>query len=197
MQNSDDSSHHAKLQIFFPKSNEDHRLQLIDINGAIFAILFSALESKGQIRLNCEDWSLILLAPIKSQADVVISAINIICVNDIQSQEGTVSIEASNQLVKITPSIKSSDRVIVSGKEGEFQFDDDPGSFIYYFQLFNKIVSEVRKDDPASFIEAQKKFILCLCALAQKLEGQLQELTIHRVLELWKIPPMIEKNLGE
>ena len=72
MQNSNDfNQSDLKLQISFPKSDQDHRLQLVNINESIFAILHSPLESNGPINLYCEDWSLVLLAPIKSKTDLL------------------------------------------------------------------------------------------------------------------------------
>lgn len=191
MQNPNDPSHiNAKLQINFPKSSEDHRLQLVAINGAIFAILHSALESNGPINLHCEDWSLVLLAPIKSKQDIVVSGINVICLNEVKSEEGTVDIQASNRLVKLTPCIKPSEKVHAIGQRGEFQLDDDPGAFLNYFQLFNKIVSGAKKPD--AFAETQQNFILGLCALAKKINGQSENLNIHRVLSIWDIPNTLE-----
>src|SRR5579872_7348909 len=92
----------TKLQIGFLKSNEDHRLQLIEINGSIFAIVHSPLESLGPINLHCEPWSLVLLAPIKSQTNIFISAINIICLNEVESKTGNVNIHATGRFVKFS-----------------------------------------------------------------------------------------------
>lgn len=193
MQNSNDQGHvNANLQINFPKSNEDHRLQLVEINGAIFAFLHSSLVSNGPINLHCKDWSLVLLAPIKSKADIVISAINIICLNEVKSEEGAVNIQASNRLVKLTPCIKPSEKVFAMGLRGEFQLDDDPGAFLNYFQLFNKIVRGAQDISPDSFSETQHNFILSLSALAAKIEGKTENLNIHRVLAIWDIPATIE-----
>lgn len=176
-----------KLQVTFPKSSEDHRLQLVNINGSIFAIVNSSLESNGPINLYCEDWSLILLAPIKSQVDVIISAINIICMNEIISEEGSVKIHASERLMKYPPSIKSPLKVMTTNNHGEFQFPDDPASFLS-FQLFNNLLSLVHDKSPESMIEAQKKFVASLCVLAEKFEGTSENLNLQRVLEIWGIP---------
>lgn len=192
MEDSNDQLHlNIKLQINFPQSSEDHRLQLVEINGTIFAILHSPLESNGPINLNCKDWSLILLAPIRSKTDIIISAINIICFNEIKSEEGTVDIRASNQLVKLTPCIKTSEKVYVEGKQGEFQLDDDPGAFLKYFQLFNKIVSGAHDKD-STFSEVQHNVILTLCSLAEKIKGKSKNLNIQKVLEIWNIPDTFE-----
>lgn len=187
MEDSNEQNASIKLQISFPKSNEDHRLQLIEINGAIFAILHSLLESNGPIHLNCKEWSLVLLAPIRSKSNIVISAINIICLNEVKSEEGTIEIEASNQLVKLTPCIKPSEKAHAKGKKGEFELQDDPGTYLKYFKLFNTIVSGVRNQDSA-LSEAQQNVILTLCALAEKIEGKTKNLTISTVLDIWDIP---------
>jgi hypothetical protein len=178
----------AKLQISFPKSNEDHRLQLVEINGSIFAIVHSPLESLGPIRLSCEDWSLVLLAPIKSKTNIVISAINVICLNEIASQEGNVNIHASNRLVKFTHLINSFEKACEMGERGEFQFDDDPGAFLHYYRLFDSIVSSIRIGSPDSFSEAQQKFIMSLCTLADKIEGKPENLNLQKVLGIWNVP---------
>lgn len=178
----------AKLQIAFPKSSEDHRLQLVEINNSIFAIVHSPLESLGPICLNCEEWSLVLLAPIKSKTNILISAINIICLNEITSEEGNVNIHASNRLVKFAHMIKPPEKVCEMGERGEFQFDDDPGAFLHYYRLFDNIVSSIRNESPGSFSEAQQKFIMSLCTLADKIEGESENLNLHKVLGIWDVP---------
>lgn len=183
-----DKNAEAKLQIAFPKSSEDHRLQLVDINGSIFAIVHSPLESQGPIRLLCEDWSLVLLAPIKSKGNVLISAINVICLNEIASEEENVNIHASNRLVKLADLITSPKNVCEMGERGEFQFNDDPGVFLYYYRLFDSIVSISRTGSPDSISEAQQKFIMGLCTLADKIEGQPDNLNLQKVLGFWDIP---------
>ena len=175
------------LEIAFPSSDEDHRLQLVGINGSVFAILHRPLESDGPIHLNCEDWSLILLAPIKSKKDVVITGVNVISLSTIESEEASVTIEASNQLVNISPSVKSALESSVKGKSGEYRLDD-PGIFLNYFQMFNKIVSGAREASPESLAEAQKRIITVLCTLAEKIEGKAKDMNIHRVLGIWDIP---------
>ena len=128
MENSDKSNESmlpdVRVQIAFPKSDEDHRLQLVGVNGSIFALVYSPLESNGPIRLDCEEWSLIILAPIKSKGDVVISATNVICLNTIESEEGSVSINASNQLANFSSSIKSALGVSEVGERGEYRLED-------------------------------------------------------------------------
>ncbi len=180
----------TKLQIVFPKSKEDHRFQLVEINGSIFAIVHLPLESLGPIQLNCEEWSLVLLAPIKSKTDIVISAINIICLSEITSEEGNVNIQASNRLVKFAHSMKSSEKVCEKGAHGKFQFDDDPGAFLHYYRLFDGIVSNARNGSPDSLTEAQQKFIQSLCTLADKIEGNPENLNLHKVLDIWRIPSL-------
>lgn len=176
-----------KLQVTFPKSSEDHRLQLVRINGSIFAILHSPLESNGPINLLCEDWSLVLLAPIKSKTNIVISAINIICLNEIESKEGMVNIEASNRLVKLTPSIQPLEKVYETAKRPVLQLND-PAALLTCFQLFNKIVIGSREENVNSFLEAQQNFITVLCLLAEKIEGKTAQLSIQPVLKIWDIP---------
>lgn len=178
----------SKLSITFPKSNEDHRLQLVGINGAIFAIVHSPLESNGPIRLNCEEWSLILLSPLKSKSNILVSAINVICLSEISSEEGNVNIHASNILVKSVNSIKPSEKLCEIGERGEFQFDNDLGSFLYYYQLFMGIVNSVRKESPDLLSQSQQQFIIGLCALADKIKGKSENLDLHKVLDIWSIP---------
>lgn len=176
----------AKLEIAFPKSNEDHRLQLVGINGSIFAIVHSPLESLGPISLKCDEWSLVLLAPIKSKTNIVISAINVICLSEIASEEGNVNIHASNRLVKFAH--LTSEKVCEMGERGEFQFDDDPGAFLHYYRLFESIVSCVHQGSADSISEAQQKFIMSLCSLADKIEGKPENLNLHKVLGIWDVP---------
>ncbi|MBA3603765.1 MAG: hypothetical protein H0W50_09035 [Parachlamydiaceae bacterium] len=180
----EDAFQNTKLQVSFPKSSQDHRLQLVGINGSIFAILHSPLESNGPINLNCEDWSLVLLAPIKSKSDVEITAINVICLNEVKSEEGTVNIKASNRLVNLAPSIMQTDNVHLTD---EFQLADDPATFMYHFQLFNKIVSGAKVESPDAFSITQQNFIMSLCSLANKIEGKTTTLNIRKVLEIWNI----------
>lgn len=174
--------------VTFPKSSEDHRLQLVSINGAFFAIVHAPLESDGPIRLHCEEWSLILLAPIKSKEDIVISAINIICLGEIASEGGNINIHASNQLVKLVDLIKPEEKVCQMGESGEFQLDDNPGFFLYYYRLLDDIVNHVRLGDPSLIYEAQKQVIACLCTLADKMVGKSKNLSLQKVLDIWNIP---------
>lgn len=176
----------VKLQVNFPKSSEDHRLQLVSINGSIFAILHSPLESNGPINLLCEDWSLVLLAPIRSKTHIHISAINILCLNEIKSEEGIVHLQASNRLVKLTPSIKPSDKLFESAKHPVIQLDD-PAVLLTCFQLFNKVVQGAIENNQASFVEARHQFITTLCLLAEKIVGKTAQLNIQPVLKIWDI----------
>jgi hypothetical protein len=178
----------SKLQIAFPKSSEDHRLQLVKINGSVFAIIHSPLESLGPIRLQCENWSIILLSPIKSKTNIVISAINLICLNEIISEEGNVNLHASNRLVKFANMIKPPEKFCAMGERGEFEFDDDPGAILFYYRLFDSIVNNLRIGGPNTFPEAQQKFIMSLCTLADKIERKPENLTLHKVLDIWDIP---------
>ena len=193
MENSNDNiKPNLKIEIGFPQSNEDHRMQLVGINGSIFAIVHSPLESLGPIRLYCEEWSLVLLAPIKSKTNIVISAINVICLNEIASEEGSVNIHASNRLVKFAQVSDPSKKVSELGERGEFLFNDDPGALLYYYQLFDSIVSSVRKRSPDSLVEAQQKFIMSLCTLADKIEGKPENLNLHQVFKIWDISKKAE-----
>lgn len=178
----------SKLLITFPQSSEDHRLQLMGINGAIFAIVHSPLESLGPIRLLCEDWSLVLLAPLKSKSNIIVSAINVICLSEIASEEGNVSIHASNRLVKFAHLLKSPAKVSEMGEQGEFQFDDDPGALLYYYRLFEGIVSSVRNGSPDLLSHAQQQCIAGLCTLADKMKAEQKNLNLHEVLDIWHIP---------
>lgn len=188
MESLDSGEMDAKLAIAFPKSNEDHRFQLVEINGSIFAIVHSPLESLGPIRLYCEEWSLVLLAPIKSKTNILITGKNIICLSEIVSEEGTVNIHASNRLVKFADLIKPLEKLCEMGERGEFQFDDDPGVFLHYYRLFDGIVNLVRNGSLDSFPEAQQKFITSLCSLADKIEKGSENLDLKKVLSIWDIP---------
>lgn len=178
----------TKLQITFPSSAEDHRLQLVDINGAIFAIVHSPLESLGPIRLYCQEWSLVLLAPLKSRSNVLVSAINIIVLSEIASEEGSVNIHASNRLVKFAGLSKPSEKFSEMGERGEFQFSDDPGALLYFYRLFENIVSSVRAGTPESLSQAQEQFLSGLCTLADKVEQKPENLDLHKVFDIWNIP---------
>jgi|GEM_PF-1976330 len=177
-----------KLLISFPKSNEDHRLQLVGINGSIFAIVHSPLESLGPIRLHCEEWSLVLLAPLKSKSSILISAINIICLSEIASEEGNVNIHASNRLVKFPDLIKPAEKVCERGERGEFQLGDDLGSFLYFYRLFEGIVSNARSGSPDLLSQAQQQLVAGLCTLADKIKEKTEDLDLLNVLNVWNIP---------
>lgn len=177
----------AKLLITFPKSNEDHRIQLVEINGAIFGIVFSPLESKGPIQLHCEEWSLVLLAPLKSESTILISATNVICLGEIASEE-SVTIHASNQLVTFAHLLKPSKKVSAVGQRDVFQFNDDPGALLYYYRLFEGIVSSAHNRSPEALAEAQQQLIAGLCTLADKIQGQPENLDLPKVLDMWNIP---------
>lgn len=177
----------SELQISFPNSSEDHRLQLIKINDSIFAIVHSPLESLGPINLNCEDWSLILLAPIKSKTNIVISAINVICLNEIASEEGKVNIHASNRLVKLTPLNNSPEKAFEINAQDVFQFHDDPGAFLHYYRLFYGIVASIHSGNSSSFSEAQQNFIQSLCTLTDRIKGGQKNLTLPKVLTFWNV----------
>jgi hypothetical protein len=178
----------TKLLITFPESSEDHRLQLVGINGAIFAIVYSPLESLGPIRLHCEEWSLVLLAPIKSKSNILISAVNIICLSEITSEEGNINIHASNRLVKFADLFKPAEKVCEMGERGEFQFHDDPGAFLYFYRLFEGIVNSVRNTSAELLSQAQQQFIAALCTLADKIKEKSGNLDLFKVLSLWNIP---------
>ena len=182
----ENSNKNIALQIAFPKSSEDHRLQLISINGAIFAILYAPLESLGPIRLYCEEWSLVLLAPIKSKSDVLISAINVICLSEILAEEGYVNIQASNRLITFADLVKSSQKVSSIGLNGSFGFDDDPGAFLHFYRLFEGIVSELQSREDALISEVQQDFIKGLCTLADKVERP-KTLDLSKVLSFWSV----------
>jgi hypothetical protein len=179
----------SKMLITFPKSKEDHRLQLVGINDAVFAIVHSPLESQGPIHLHCEDWSLVLLAPLKSKSDIEISAVNVICLSEIVSDEGLVNIHASNKLVKFAPISKSDKKLTVKAVNGEFQFDDDPATLLYCYRLFQGIVADVRSESPEMISKAQQRFITALCMLSDKIKGNSASLDLKDVLEIWNIPP--------
>lgn len=180
----------TKLQIAFPKSKEDHRLQLIEINGSIFAVVHSPLESQGPVHLHCEDWSLVLLAPIKSKTNVLITGVNIICLNEIESEEGDVKLHASHRLVKWNHLIKAQGTISERGEHGKFELQDDPGIFLHYHRMFHEIVSHVRKETSDSFSQAQQKVMMNLCTLADKIEGGSENLDLYKVLDLWNVPPL-------
>lgn len=178
----------TKLLITFPKSSEDHRLQLVGINGAIFAIVHSPLESLGPIRMYCEDWSLVLLAPLKSKSNILISAINVVCLSEIASEEGNINIHASNQLVKFAGLFKPVEKVSELGERGEFQLDDDPGALLYFYRLFGDLVSNARSDSSDLLFQAQEQFITGLCTLADKIKKKKESLDLFKVLSIWNIP---------
>ncbi|MCX6990581.1 MAG: hypothetical protein NTX49_05925 [Chlamydiae bacterium] len=180
----------SKLLITFPKSDQDHRLQLVEINGAIFAILFAPLDSLGPINLHCEKWSLILLAPLKSKSNILVSATNLICLSEIASEEGTVNLQASNRLVKFSDLIKLAEKVTEIAEGGKFQFDDDPGALLYYYRLFEGIVTSVRDGSPESISQAQQQVITGLCRLADKIEGSPENLDVEKVFCIWNIPSL-------
>lgn len=172
-----------KLEIFFPKSDQEHRLQLVSINGAIFALFFAPLESNGPIHLYCDDWSVVLLSPIKSDKEIVVSAINIISLNDFMSKENEVMLTASKRLVKVAPSKE----VQESAEKGVFHLDDDPGAILGLFKLFETTLHHIRGDAP-NLKEAQISFVTSLCKLADKIEGKGRDLDLKQVLEIWGIP---------
>jgi len=179
----------TQLQIAFPKSSEDHRLQLVGINGSIFAILYAPLESEGPIHLYCEDWSLILLAPIKSESNIAISAKNLICFNEIESKEGIVNLHASNRLVKFSNLIKPSEKVYEISEGGSYSFDNDPGALLYHYRLFHNMIEGIRSESPHSLPEVQQMFITTLCTLAEKIKETTDPLDLSKVLEIWGISP--------
>lgn len=176
-----------KLRIAFPKSSEDHRLQLIDINGSIFSILFSPLESDGPIRLNCSEWSLILLAPIKSRSNILVSAINIISLGEISSEKGNVNVHASNRLVKFSDLFKPKEKLCEMGERGEYQIDNDPGSVLYFYRLFEGIIKDARNKSPESLERAKQQVVEGICSLADKINKQKGALDLKKVLSIWNI----------
>ena len=52
----------------------------------------------------------------------------------------------------------------------------------------NKVVNFARGENPDSFFEMQKKFIMSLCAIATKMEKGTENLNLQRVLGIWDIP---------
>ena len=188
----EDLNNHAqkntKLEIHFPKSNEDHRLQLVSVNGSIFAILFGSLESLGPFRLECEEWSLVILSPIKSQTNVLVFGINVICLSEIISVEGSVNVHAKNRLVKFGDMFKAKETVSEMGEKSESQFDDDAGGLLYYYKQFESIIESTRNPTPESIADAQQKMIASLYTLADKVKGKPGDLNVEDALKVWNIP---------
>lgn len=185
------------MEIVFPKSSKDRYLQLVGINGSVFAIVHSPLESNGPIHLQCDDWSLILLAPIKSKSDVIIEGINVIRLNSVESIEGNASITASNQLVNISSTIKAGLGFSEVAKCGEHRLDDESGTLMNYLKLFYDIVKNIYTDTPDSISEAQSKFISSLCTLMAKAKGKKEGMTMHQILGFWDIPILLSKTSNQ
>lgn len=177
----------SNLKISFPESSEDNKLQLVDINGSIFAIFISPLESNGPIHLNCEDWNLILSTPIKSEQDVVISGNHIVCLSDISSNEENVQINADNLLVSFTSLKNSSGKRFKSRALKKVQFIDDHSSVLSFSQLIYSVVTGARSGDPSSISEAQKNFVVILCMLAHKIKKTDKNLSLKECLDVWNI----------
>lgn len=181
------TSPHLSLQISFPKSSEDHRLQLVVINGTIFAVFYAPLESKGPIRLDCEEWNLILLAPIRSETHIVISGKNVVCLSEITSKEGNINIHATKRLLKFSHLIKPSEKYCEFAEGSEHSFDEDPGLLLYLHRTFLEIVRCQRSAIPDAIPEAQQKMIACLSTLADKVADKKKELNLSAVLKIWDI----------
>jgi hypothetical protein len=177
----------VKLEIAFPRSDKDYRIQLVKINNSIFAIVHSPLESQGPIHLDCPDWSLVLLSPIKSKVGVEISAINLICLNTIESQESNIKLNALNRLVKFGEVLKPSANLTETAEGGVFHVTDELGSGFYFHQLFHGIIKSIHSDTPEAVSEAQQDFITCLCAVAGKMEKTTDLLDLQKVLNIWNI----------
>ncbi|MBA2369827.1 MAG: hypothetical protein H0V82_12545 [Candidatus Protochlamydia sp.] len=190
-------NNNTKLHIAFPKSTEDRRLQLVEINGSFFAIIHSPLESDGPIQLYCDEWSLVILASLKSKSNIVISAQNIICLSEIESKDGHVNIHASKHLVKFAQSIRPLEKIseIVEGRE--FNFGDDPGAYLHYYKLLENMLKSVQDGNPEALSQAQQKFIMFLCGLAEKIEGTVANLNFLKVLDIWGIPHVKNTSLSK
>ncbi|MDN3506670.1 MAG: hypothetical protein P0S96_05530 [Simkaniaceae bacterium] len=176
-----------ELKVTFPKSSEDSRLQLAEINGSIFAILHSSLESDGPINLYCEEWNLILLAAVKSKKKVAISAINLICLNEITSESGEIFIHTSKRFVNLVEPQSPPRKDFEVFAQDEDTLYDQMGALLYHHQAFKDIISKARSKKSSAIAEAQKTFIASLCALADKVTGGVKELTIPKVLKFWGI----------
>ena len=181
----------VKLEISFPKSSEDHRLQLVEINGAVFAILYAPLESVGPIRLYCEKWSLVIMAPLKSESNILVSATNVICLSEIVSAKGNVNVHASHLLVKFADLFRPRERVSEMGERGEYELNDDPGFLIYIYRLFEGIVQKVSDPNPQTLAHGQQQFLSALCAIADKIEKKEGGLDLRQVLQIWGIPTTV------
>ncbi len=174
-----------KLFISFPKTKEDHRLQLVKINDSIFAIFHTKLESDGPINLQCEDWNLVLLAPIKSKEEVHIAGKNIICLNEIISEAKKVQLSTTDQLLCLTPQPP-----YFSVNENVEQFhhlEDDAAAFLYYYQLFSKLVAMCKDKKNSSVEQMQKEFLTGLCGLAAKAIDGSGDVDLFDILKFWKI----------
>lgn len=174
-----------KLQVAFPKSDQDHRLQLVAVNSSIFAIIHAPLQSDGDINLNCEDWNLILLSPINSKKKVQISAINLFCFSEIAAQE-EIEIAVSKRLVTFS-SPQSPKKVHESIGVEKSSFGDDPACLLQQVKLLNGLLTCIHDSNPDALLEAQTRFITFLCTLAEKIEGNQQKLNIQNVLTFWNI----------
>ena len=177
----------CKISINFPKSSEDHRIQLFEINGAVFAIVFAPLESTGPINLLCEKWSLILLAPIKSASSIKISADTIICLSDISSDEGSIDIHADGYFIKYSQSTGSNKELKTTAKKGVFNYSDDPGYLLFLYRQFEDVVLSIRSGTPESASKAQNNIITALCTLADKISDKKEDMTIRKAIEKWGI----------
>ncbi len=56
------------------------------------------------------------------------------------------------------------------------------------YHLFEQILNNIRHANPDSYSTAQQQFITSLCTLAYKIEGKPEDLDLHKVLNVWKIP---------
>lgn len=177
------------LWISFPSCDEDHRLQLVDVNGTMFAVLFGPLSSEGPINLQCEDWNLILVAPIRSAADVHIQGVNVACLGQVESTGGQVSIEAAQRLIYHGASVESRLPRRCEGGLGEWFAEPGDGLFADLQQLLMKMVPLAREGTKEAQEEARQRFLSALCALAQwTAADRSKELSMLRVMETWGIP---------
>ena len=92
--------------------------------------------------------------------------------------------------MKFSDLIKPAEKVTEIAEGGKFQFDDDPGALLSYYRLFEGIVSKVREGSPESLSQAQEQFIGGLCRLADKIEGNPENLDLEKVFRIWNIPSL-------
>ncbi len=93
---------------------------LCEINGSKFAIFRKPIESNLNISLDFTDHNVVFLSPLEAKTDIMIKAISVIVLANINSKEGASTILGTGKFLNLGNKIWSDKKNLISGDKGVF-----------------------------------------------------------------------------